>query len=70
MSKEEIKVKVKDLMSKMTAEEKVAQLACIMPSDLNNPEELGIENGIGAIPILGGMPDQTAEQIQKSRHMC
>lgn len=63
MTKAEIKSKVQDLMSRMTTEEKVLQLTCMMPSDLNHPENLGLENGLGAMPIMGGAPDEIARQI-------
>ena len=65
MKREEIKEKIKELMAEMTTEEKVLQLTCLMPADMKQPETLGIENGIGAIPILGGAPDQIAEDINR-----
>ncbi len=65
MEKEEIKIRVKELMKEMTAEEKVLQLACLMPTDMTKPEELGLENGIGAMPILGGEPNQVAEDVRR-----
>lgn len=65
MKKEEIQVRVKELMAEMTTEEKVLQLACLMPSDMTHPEVMGIEDGIGAMPILGGTPDQIAADISR-----
>lgn len=32
---------------------------------MTKPEELGIENGIGAMPILGGEPNQVMEDIRR-----
>lgn len=63
MTKEEIRAQVHKLMGQMSVEEKVLQLTCIMPSDLSHPEKLGIENGIGAMPIMGGSPTEIAQQI-------
>lgn len=65
MKKEEIKRKVRELIADMTTEEKIRQLTCIIPSDMTKPEEMGIENGIGTIPVMGGAPDQIAEDITK-----
>lgn len=65
MTKEEIKTKVQELMSNMTTEEKVLQLTCIMLDSLAEPEKLGIENGIGTIPVMGGAPNEIAENIAK-----
>lgn len=65
MNRKEISKKVHELMENMTVEEKVLQLTCIMPSDMTKPEAMGIENGIGTIPIMGGAPDQIAEDITR-----
>ncbi len=65
MNRAEIQNKVHELMADMSAEEKVLQLCCLMPADMKTPETLGLENGIGAMPILGGTPDQIAEDIRR-----
>ncbi len=65
MNREEIRSRVRELMADMTMEEKVRQLCCLMPADLKTPETLGIEDGIGAMPVLGGTPDQIAEDIRR-----
>ncbi len=65
MKREEIRNKVRELLSEMSAEEKVLQLTCMMPSDLSHPETLGLEMGLGAMPIMGGAPNEIAEQITK-----
>ncbi len=54
MTKEEIKTRVQKLMASMTVEEKALQLTCMMPPDLSHPENLGIEKGVGAMPISLG----------------
>lgn len=41
------------------------QLTCVMPADMTRPEEMGMENGIGAMPILGGEPGQVAKDISR-----
>lgn len=65
MKKEEIREKVRALMADMTTEEKVLQLTCLMLDSLADPEKLGIENGIGTIPVMGGAPNEIAENIAK-----
>ena len=72
-----IEEKVRELISKMTLEEKVAQLGCIYITQLVEDGKLSrekmeslLKNGIGEIGravggIKGMEPDQAAEVVQK-----
>lgn len=65
MTREEIAKKVQELMADMSTEEKVLQLTCTMPADMTKPEEMGIENGVGTMPVMGGAPDQIVEDVTR-----
>lgn len=65
MDKKEIDKKVKSLMLNMTLEEKVLQLTGILAMDISKPETLGLEDGIGSMPVMGGSPVEIAENIKK-----
>ncbi len=63
MNKELIQENVQKLLREMSIEEKVCQLTCVMPEDMTKPENMGIDNGIGTIPVMGGAPDEIAANI-------
>lgn len=65
MTQMEIREKVAELMKAMSVEEKVLQLTGVLAMDLSKPEELGIENGIGSVPVMGGTPMEIADNIKK-----
>lgn len=67
-----IEERVKDLMSRMTLEEKVRQLGCIMTiANSNDPEKMDITPGIGEVAILGGgnTPQENAEYIRRIQEL-
>ena len=49
-----IEERVKDLMARMTIEEKVRQLTSVMSMNWSEPAQMGLEGGIGCIPSMGG----------------
>lgn len=57
--------KIQNLLECMTLEEKIMQLTSVLSFDLSTPETLGIENGIGGMPIMGGTPEDIANNIKK-----
>lgn len=65
MKKAEISEKIKEIMSNMSLEEKVLQLTGVLTMDLSRPETIGIENGIGSMPVMGGTPMEIADNIKR-----
>lgn len=56
--------RAKDLVERLTLEEKVAQLQCYNPKDKNGPNlENNFSNGVGAVAFLGAAWDDSKEMV-------
>lgn len=58
--------RAKDLLRRLSIEEKVAQLQCYNPKDKNGPNlENSFHNGVGAIALLSAAWDDSKEEVAK-----
>lgn len=68
-STQPIEVRVHDLISRMTLEEKAAQLSCAMPMDLETLRE-NLKNGIGTLSFLNAsMSGDTEKDMANLREI-